>query len=352
MTITELEKKLNTQLPEDYKNFISPYDNQAFEFYFKIDNWNFLPPEEIITLTLQLREEGHIGKEDVAFALNYDDSERTEKDEPCALLFRKIGNKLSNIIFHLGLRRDQIFFAFSIGEFERRAVLELLLEGIDDVGFENQDLTVIKDCPGSLFWYAHKLKLTAYENETTVKRFDKALELFFETAEKGHPLSANAIASHYEFDEEETDVEKVLFWLEKSTLYGSHDYMYELAEFIINHKLSDIDKATNLLEQLLNTYWYKDRAALKLSRIHMRNIGGKQDYEKGIKYAQISAETNNYNAFADLGFYYYNGTGVKQDIKKAYELMVKANDLSKDEPHEEGLWESVVEKLRQEIGKN
>jgi len=87
MTINELEKELNTSLPEDYKDFISSHDNEAFEFYFKIDTWTFLSPKEMLTLTLQLRKNKDIGNEDIAFALDYEDEERAEGEESCALLF-------------------------------------------------------------------------------------------------------------------------------------------------------------------------------------------------------------------------------------------------------------------------
>lgn len=348
MTIKELEQKLKTQLPEDYKTFIAPHDNETFKFFHGIEHWTFLSPEEILIETLELRKGDFIGNEDVAFALNYDDYERTEGEKPCALFYRKIGDIVSNKIFHLGLMRDQMFHAFSISEFELKDVTDLLKSGIKEVGFEHQNLDVIKNCPGSLYWYAHELELTAYEDETTLKRSVKALELFFEIVEKGHPRAANSIANHYQF-QNDVDVEKVLFWMEKSIQFDSPDYIYEMANFIIDEKPSDIDKAIELLERLLNTYWYKARAALKLSRVYMRNVGGKLNYEKGIQYAEISAEAGDYNAFSDLGAFYYKGIGVPQDTKKAYEYMVKANDLSKSEPGEEGFWEEVVLKLKKEI---
>ena len=81
----------------------------------------------------------------------------------------------------------------------------------------------------------------------------------------------------------------------------------------------------------------------------MRGSGGKKDFAKGLELTQKLADGKNYKAMADLAFYYYQGMGVKKDVKKALELLRIAENLSIEESGR-GNWEDFIKKLEEEIG--
>lgn len=167
------------------------------------------------------------------------------------------------------------------------------------------------------------------------------------TAKKGHPYAAHKLANHYYF-QDETDVEKVIKWREKAIEYGSKDDIYELADFIIDYKIEEIDRAVSLLESLLEEQWYKEKSLTKLSRIYMRDTGGKLDYEKGLYYTNEGIKLNNYNAISDLAYYYYKGVGVEKSVQKAYDLLVEAEERITEETGS-GMWGEFIKLLEKEL---
>lgn len=339
--IVELEQSLKIEIPKDYIEFIEPHSNQIFDYYFGIAHWSFLDLTTAKEKTLALRTKEAIGREDFAFAIN---------DDEQVLFFRNEAGQLSNKIFLFDLEMDVIYYAFSLKEFLLKEETEKLVEEIETVGFQKQDLTGIMDCTGCLYTYAVYLNTSEYDENYSKKRNKKALELFFDTAEEGHPKSASEIADYYYF-QDETDVDKVIEWREKAIAFGNEDDIYELADFIIDYKLEEIDKAITLLKSLLDNTWFKDRATLKLSRIYMKGTGGKLDYEKGIEYTKKAAEMRGFNAIADLAFYYYKGMGVEKNLEKAHQLLVEANNLS-IEKNGSGSWDDFIKVLEKEIERN
>lgn len=313
-----IESALSLSLPPDYKQFVATYGENGFEYFFRIDLWVFWGPEEAISQTLKLRKSKAIGPGDFAFATN---------SEQQVLFYKRESGSLSHKIYHLDELKDWMFYAYSMSEFVNFEKTEQLIREIETKGFENQDLSEIMDCPGSLFNYALQLKVSSFDEDAPLGKNQKALELFLLAADQKHPGAANQLASHYYFSEE-TDVEKVLEWREKAVEYGSVEDIYELADFIADEKPELIDKAIDLLKSLLDTYWYKSRASLKLSRIFMQGTGGRLDYEQGIKYARMSADQDNYNGLSDLAFFYFKGMGVEKDLHKALELLKKADRIA------------------------
>ena len=80
----------------------------------------------------------------------------------------------------------------------------------------------------------------------------------------------------------------------------------------------------------------------------MKGYGGKLDYKKGIKYAIECSKFNNYNAISDLAFYYYKGMGVKKNVQKAYDLLVRAEEIIIRETGS-GSWQDFIKHLKKEL---
>ena len=339
MNIETAEKILGITIPVDYLKYRSEELNQEVEVYYRIENWLFWDLETAIDSTISMRNHGSISDSDFAFAIN---------DENSFLIYQN-AQKSSTKFSHIDEDNDVIFFGFSLTEFKNVDKTEQLIEEIETIGFENQDLTEIENCVGSLFNYAFDLNTSEYDENFSEERNKKALEIFFETADKKHPEAASAIADHYLFLEDK-NIDKIIEWREKAIEYGNKEDIYELADFIIDEKISDIDRAIKLLESLLDEQWYKNRALLKLSRIYMKGTGGKLDYKKGIQYVEECSMSKNYNALSDLAFYYYKGKGVEKDVQKAYDLLVEAETIITRKTGS-GLWEEFITKIEKELKK-
>lgn len=336
--IDDAEHTLNTNLNEEYLDFIQPNKGKAFYYFFKIEPWVFFGWEDLKDTTLVLRNQGVIGQKDYVFARN----------ENGQFLFYK-GNEYASDhkIYHLDEDFNVIFYAFSIAEFEHFEVTQQLIEDFETTDFKEQDLSPIENCVGCLYEYAFYLNTSEYDDNFSEERNARALELFYETAEKGHPSAAHEIADYYYF-KDSMIVDEVIHWREKAIALGNKEDIYELADFIIDHKLEAIDRAIDLLERLFDVPWYRDRAMLKLARIYMRGTGNRLDYKKGLAYTQECAGAGNVNCYADLAFYYYKGMGVEQNTQTAYDLLVKASELSKGEILE-GSWDDFIKILEKEL---
>ncbi len=328
------------EIPNDYLNYKSDQLNETTEVYFKIENWQIWDIETAKKQTIELSRQGKIGANDFVFAMNADQQ----------FLFYKDATKTTTKIYHLDEENDIVYFAFSLTEFTNYEQTQNLIEELEEIeslDFKNQDLSSIENCIGSLFNYAFELNTSEYDDDYSDERNGRALELFLIAANEGHPEAAHELASHYYF-QEEVDVDKVIEWREKAIEYGSKEDIYELADFIIDEKIEAIDRAITLLESLFEEQWYKERALLKLSRIYMRGTGGKLDYKKGLEYVKACAALDNSNAISDLAYYYYQGMGVEKDIKKALELLVKA-EAKVIEQSGSGMWGDFIKKLEKEL---
>ncbi len=337
MNIQHADSELGITLPQEYLDFRADYSQQEFEFFFRIDTWKFLDIKAATEKTIELRKTRAIGDRDFAFAIN----------EDFQVLFYQSSSKVATKISHLDEENDIIFYAFSLSEFANFETTQRLIEEIETDGFENQDLSVISACTGSLFHYAYALNTSEFDENFSEERNKKALELFMLAADRGHPEAAHEVANYYYF-QDDVNTDSVLKWRGKAVENGSIEDVFELADFLIDHKADEIDRAISLLESLLNKQWYRERALLKLSRIYMRGTGGRQDYKKGIRYARECSEENNYNALSDLAMYYYKGMGVEKDVQKAYDLLVQAEKRIIEETGS-GMWEDFIKKLKQEL---
>lgn len=337
MNLDTIENKLGIEIPNDYKEYHGTDLGKKKNVNFKIDKWLFWDIKTSVDKTISLRNKGAITDKDFAFAINEDNQ----------VLFYQKSKNSSTKISHLDEENDIIFYAFSLTEFQNFEKTQRLIEEIETIGFQNQDLAGIINCTGSLFNYAFELNTSEYDDNFSKERNKKALELFFITAEKGHPEAAKEIADYYYY-QDKVDIDKVIEWREKAIEFGNKEDIYELADLIIDEKVEDIDRAILLLESLFTEQWYKEKATLKLSRIYMRGTGGKLNYDKGIEYVKICAEANNYNALSDLAFYHYKGMGVEKDVSKAYDLLVKAENRIIEKTGS-GMWGDFIKQLEKEL---
>ncbi len=331
-------KELLLFLPRDFLNFIKPFVGERFDYFFKSYNWKFWSLEDFTVKNEHLKTTGLINKSDIAFASNM---------EGQTLFFRNESGRLSSKIYQIDEDGEWGFYAMSITEFVNFEQTQKLIKEIKRVGFQNQDLSVISHCNGSVFRYAYELYSSQFDASYSIERNMRALEIFEELADAGHPLAAHELATHYYY-EEKLDIDLVIKWREKAIDLGSIEDIFELVDFIIDEDLRQVEKAILLLKGLLSVSWHNKRASLKLSRIYMDGLGVEQDFQKGIHYAEMSANAGNYNATTDLAFCYFEGKGVEQDLRKAHELLVMA-DHKITENLGEGLYAKEIRMMAEQL---
>lgn len=338
-----IETALGVVLPDDYKAFMDTcrLDSSCYASY-RSSEWHFWEDSTFVVPTLELRNAKVIGIADVAIAENGADGYLIYQANP--------SQQLSNKVFTYQKGEGIIDSALLLAEVLYAALTAELIATIEKGGFEQHDISPIMDCVTHLFAYASALRTTEYHTRLAKARNDKSLELFILLHEKGHPLAAHEVADNY-FYAAETDIDKVIEWRRKAIDNGNTSDIYELADFIVDNKLELIDEAIKWLEYGIKNDLRREESLLELSRIYMQDIGGKQDFSRGIQYAQLCAALENEHAMADLGYYYWTGAGVEKDIDKAYELMKKANDISRAEWGGVGNWEVHIEALEKEIAK-
>lgn len=119
-----------------------------------------------------------------------------------------------------------------------------------------------------------------------------------------------------------------------------HERVNTVCEWMDEDRTEKIDEMLSTLTECLEDEFLGPRAEWILSKIYMKGFAVPVNTEKGITLAQKSAGSGNYNAMADLSFYYLKGIGVKQSTLKAIEWMESANEKS------EGLFEDNLDALK------
>ncbi len=337
--IHEVEDSLAISLPKDYLDMIQSHQMDSMAIAFQWDIWTFWSLPKVISETQRLRRNKVLDQSDIAVA----------DDGRGSILFgRKRPDWQAYKYYWLDREADPTFYLLSLCELTTAEQTERLKRTISATNFRHLDLSEIRHCYGSLYNYAMELYTEEDHHNYARKRNEKAMELFYLVAAMGHPDAAHQIADHFEF-QENTEVEKVLEWRRKAVAYGSLRGMYELADFIIDYKKSAIPEAIQLLERLIvEVPGYRARAALKLSRVYMREGWEWTDFDKGIKYVRIARGGGNYNGTADLAFYYYRGKGLEKDVHKALELLKEANQKA-IERLGSGWWDEEIALLEKEL---
>lgn len=347
--LVDLEETYGGPLPLDYKEYMLSYRGPSNPRQGIVAqstglggiNPHYLwTPDKIRFMTDSLRKAGMLDEDQLAFGdIGLDQ----------VLLFRRVEGQWSPRVFLWDEKYGWYFHLYSIQYTQPHEMAAKLIADIDTVGFENQDLGEIEDCLDCLYVYALSLDDSEYEDFFMKERAERALAIYRDLAEQAHPAAAAAIAAHYEF-QEEVESDSVIVWREKAIRWGNVEDNYELADFILDYRPDLTARAVEALEALLKHRGYAARAALKLSRLYMRDEGEFRDLEKGIQLAMHSSTLGNLNAKADLSFYYFKAIGVEKDLQKALDFLVEANELA-NERFGGGMWDEEIELIKQEMKK-
>ncbi|MBQ9271682.1 MAG: sel1 repeat family protein [Alphaproteobacteria bacterium] len=129
---------------------------------------------------------------------------------------------------------------------------------------------------------------------------------------------------------EETDTEPTSDNSEKTGLFG----------FISNFFSGSDDSIDTAEKSPKETFLEKSErlalqgdieAQMNLAYMYLYGINGADtDYAKSVKYYTMAAEQNNPIALNNLGSLYFNGIGVKKDIRQALELFQKSAELGNE----------------------
>lgn len=326
------------KIPEDYQNFLDAHDQKSFDLFFRIDTWTFWDKKKLGEKSLEFTNKGWIKSGDVPIAINADEQ----------ILYYPAKFQQDHHIYLVDADLEPMFYAMGTCQFELFEKTKSFIKGIENEGYKKQDLAPIANCPGSMFAYAFALNTSEYDDNFSEERNIQARLMFEKLALEGHPEAANEMGDYHYF-QAEVDTEKLIYWREKAIELGSEEDAYELADFIIDEAPDQIEKAISALKSLFNSKRYRERAQLKLARLYMRGSGGKKDYAKGLELSQKLAEEGNHNAMADLAFYQYRAMGMEKDVKKALDLLRKAEALSIKETGR-GNWGDFIKDLEQELG--
>lgn len=347
--LADLEEIYDGPLPPDYKQYVLSYQGpsdpersiaaQATGLGGTNPHYLWMA-DRIRSVTDSLRKAGVLTKDQLAFG---------DIGLGQLLLYQRMEGQWSSRVFLWDNKYGWYFHLYSIKYTQPYEMAAQVIADIDTVGFENQDLTEIEDCLDCLYVYALSLDDSEYEDFFMKERAERALAIYRDLAKQSHPTAAASIAAHYEF-QEEVESDSVIAWREKAIRWGNVEDNYELADFILDYRPDLKTQAVAALEVLLNHRGYAGRAALKLSRLYMRDEGDFRDLKKGIQLAMRSSDLGNLNAKADLSFYYFKGLGVEKDLQRALDFLVEANELS-NERFGGGMWDEEIELIKQEIKK-
>lgn len=347
--LDDLEEIYGGPLPSDYKEYVLSYQGPsdlekgiaAQSTGLGGTNPHYLwTASRMQIVTDSMRKVGIINKDQLVFG---------DIGLGQLLLYRRVEGQWSPRVYLWDDKYGWYFHLYSIQYTQPYEITAKLIADIDTVGFENQDLSEIEDCLDCLYVYALSLDDSEYEDFFMKERAERALAIYRELARQNHPTAAASIASHYEF-QEEVESDSVITWREKAIRWGNVEDNYELADFIIDYRPDLKARAVAALEALLDHRGYAGRAALKLSRLYMRDEGDFKNLEKGIELVNTSAKLGNLNAKADLSFYYFRGIGVEKDLQKALDFLVEANELA-NERFGGGMWDEEIELIKQELKK-
>ena len=141
--------------------------------------------------------------------------------------------------------------------------------------------------------------------------------------------------------------------------YKLRSYLDDLIDDQKTDKVSDIIIG---LEKLIESTedMHKVWALNKISDIYFKGFGTIQrDMEKALDYNQRALELNSHQAFSNRAACYFFGLGMDKDIKKALELALKANELSKQNQFAStlatkpggGMYDNLIDMIMLEIEK-
>ncbi len=158
---------------------------------------------------------------------------------------------------------------------------------------------------------------------------EQAFFWYNESAQKGHPRGMNNLAYCYQKGYGVTqDFEKAAEWYKKSADLGVVESMIELADYY-EEVLVDYKKTKVWVEKAAEA-----GNAEAINRLGVIYLDREKNYNEAIKCFNRAIELEVPNAYRNLALCYRDGTGVKKNLKKAEELLLKAAQLGIDDADE------------------
>ena len=157
------------------------------------------------------------------------------------------------------------------------------------------------------------------------ENYQKALELYYESAEKGHAHSQLQLGKLFFLGlGVDRDFKAALEWLQKSAGQGNAEAQAYLGIMLENglDLEPDVPKALELYQRSAEQGNALGQA--RLARLYMAGTGVEQDVHEAAALYQRAAEQGNDEAQAVVGYMYEKGQGVNRDLRRAAELYKKS----------------------------
>ncbi len=102
---------------------------------------------------------------------------------------------------------------------------------------------------------------------------------------------------------------------------------FELANFYYDDLHGKITEAIKIFNELIEKKEFEENCYYKLFKIFEKGIGGiEPNKELSLKYLEKGATKSHVGSCMTLGLKYYRGDGIKQDIKKAIEIVERVRE--------------------------
>ena len=152
----------------------------------------------------------------------------------------------------------------------------------------------------------------------------KGLELLYQAAKFENTKAMNDLAIYYNNRKE---YDKKIKWAQESANYGDGDGMYILGHSFDYGLGVEADKRKAFEWYLKAAEAGSGDGMCQIGYFFQDGVGTDASTEKMIYWFEKSAETNNERGLVALADCYYRGIGVKQNKKRAFDLVLKATDL-------------------------
>lgn len=153
------------------------------------------------------------------------------------------------------------------------------------------------------------------------ENYQKALEIYYESAEKGHAFSQLQLGRMFLLGEGvDRDYQAALEWIQKSAEQDNGEAQAYLGQMYEKGLGVDreIQKALELYKKSAGQSNALGQA--RLAGLYLAGLGVEQNLRVAFVWNEKSAEQGNGEAQASLGYMYEKGLGVNRDIRRAAEL--------------------------------
>ncbi len=159
------------------------------------------------------------------------------------------------------------------------------------------------------------------------ENYQKALEIYYESAEKGHALSELQLGRMFLLGEGvEQDYKAALEWIQRSAEQDNGEAQAYLGQMY--EKGLGVDKEVQKALELYKKSAGQSNALgqARLAGLYLAGLGVEQNLRVAFVWNEKSAEQGNGEAQSNLGHMYEKGLGVNRDIRRAAELYKKSAD--------------------------